>query len=309
MKTLMLTTAILLTTSGALAAQTAAPLPADTGAAATAADTGNAAAVTPDAAYVPAFRASDFTGRNLYVLSPEVVTELRGTAAYDERTARWTSGETFIAGRDQWDDIGAINDLVMTQDGQLRGVLLDIGGFLGIGARTVMVDIADLYFVADSTTPDDLDDFFVVASLSRDQLEALPEWSDDNLGMGYPAGDGVMVTPAPDGAAAPAPEASTIPAGTAPAVGDAAPPTAEELTGADVRDTEGSSIGTVGDLVLDGDRLAGARIDVGGFLGIGTHDVIVPIEALMVVRDADGAVGHVQTSLTREELEALPAQN
>lgn len=297
MKTLMLTTAILLTTTGAVAAQTATPAPAD----AVAVAGGNAAMAA--AAYVPAFRASDFTGKNLYVLSPEVVTQLRGTAAHDERTARWTSGETFIAGRDQWDDIGAINDLIMTQDGQLRGVLLDIGGFLGIDARTVMVDIADLYFVADSTTPDDLDDFFVVASLSREQLEALPEWSDDNLAMGYPTDEDMAVTPAP------ATDLATIPQNTTTVVADAGVPTAEDLTGADVQDAAGNSIGSVGDLVLDGDRLVGARIDVGGFLGIGSHDVIVPVETLTVTRNADGTVEHVQTSLTREQLEALPAQN
>lgn len=297
MKTLMLTTAILLTTTGAVAAQTATPAPAD----AVAVAGGNAAMAA--AAYVPAFRASDFTGKNLYVLSPEVVTQLRGTAAHDERTARWTSGETFIAGRDQWDDIGAINDLIMTQDGQLRGVLLDIGGFLGIDARTVMVDIADLYFVADSTTPDDLDDFFVVASLSREQLEALPEWSDDNLAMGYPTDEDMAVTPAP------AADLATIPQNTTTVVADAGVPTAEDLTGADVQDAAGNSIGSVGDLVLDGDRLVGARIDVGGFLGIGSHDVIVPVETLTVTRNADGTVEHVQTSLTREQLEALPAQN
>ena len=299
MKTLMLTGAMLLAASSALMAQTPAPAPADTAPAVVAKDN-NPPAIVPDAAPIPAFRASDFTGKTLYVLSPDVVTQLRGTATYDERTARWTSGETFIAGREQWDDIGAINDLIMTQDGQLRGVLLDIGGFLGIGTRTVMVDMADLYFVADSTTPDDLDDFFAVASLSREQLEALPEWREENLAMGYPAGSDAM--PAPDGAAAP-------PAETATPMDAGALPTAEELTGAEVQDATGASIGTIGDLVLEGDRLAGARIDVGGFLGLGTHDVILPIEALSVTRKADGSVEHVQTSLTREQLEALPAQN
>lgn len=316
MKTLMLTTAILLTASGTLMAQTPAPVAAET-TPAVVAKGNNPPAIVPNAAHIPAFRVSDFTGKTLYVLSPDIVTQLRGAATYDERTARWTSGETFIAGREQWQDIGEINDLVITQDGQLRGVLLDIGGFLGIGVRTVMVNIADLYFVADSTTPDDLDDFFVVASLSREQLEALPEWQDEDLAMGYPSGNDV----APDGAMAPMTEpatgamapasdpAATVPAETTTPVGEATAPTAEELTGADVQDAAGNTIGSVGDLVLDGDQLTGARIDVGGFLGIGTRDVIVPLESLSVTRNADGGVDHVQTSLTREQLETLPAQN
>ena len=239
MKPLMLSGAVLLAASGAPMAQTPTPASADTAPAVVAKDN-NPPATVPDAAPIPAFRASDFTSKTLYVLSLDVVTQLRGTATHDECTTRWTSGETFIAGRKRWDDIGAINDPIMTRDGQLRGVLLDIGGFLGIGARTVMVDMADLYFVADSTTPDDLDDLFAIASLSREQLEALPEWREENLAMGYPSGSDAM--PATDGAAA--------------------LPTAKELTGAEVQDATGASIGTIGDLVLEGDRLAGARIDV-----------------------------------------------
>src|SRR5690606_3015240 len=154
MKHLMLTSAILLATSGIVAAQTAeAPAPAE--AAATAAG---------QSVMVPGFRASEFNGMNLYTLNPDAVAELRAAQPanpdWNERSARWTSGDTFIAGRDQWEDIGKINDIVLSQDGEVQGVLLDIGGFLGIGSRTVMVGIDDLYFVADSATPEDLDDFF-----------------------------------------------------------------------------------------------------------------------------------------------------
>ncbi|TVQ59626.1 MAG: hypothetical protein EA355_00235, partial [Rhodobacteraceae bacterium] len=59
------------------------------------------------------------------------------------------NAEVFLADRDAWESVGAIDDVVMTQDGDVRGVLLDVGGFLGFGARTVMVDIEDLHFVSE----------------------------------------------------------------------------------------------------------------------------------------------------------------
>ncbi|MFE3836223.1 PRC-barrel domain-containing protein [Pseudogemmobacter sonorensis] len=302
MKSLLLTSAILLVSVGGVAAQTEAP-PSD------------APHVAPGAAatHVPGFRASEFTGMDLYTLSPEAVTELRAARpvdpaadpAYDLGTARWTSGETFIAGRDQWENIGSIGDLVLSQDGQIQGVLLDIGGFLGIGARTVMVDTEDLYFVADTATPENLGDFFVVASLSRDQLEALPEWTDENLIAGYAWND-ARGTAQP--AAAPDAVAHDGDATTSAGLADTATlaPTAEELTGTDVHDASGESIGRVNDLVLNGDAVTGAVIDVGGFLGIGSKSVLVPVDDLTVVRDADHAILRVETSLTREQLEALP---
>lgn len=299
MKKLMLTSAILLATTGVLTAQTA-----------TTEAPGHAATAAGHGMMVPGFRATTFTGMNLYTLNPEAVTELRAAQpanpAVDERSARWTSGETFIAGRDQWEDIGKINDIILSQDGEIQGVLLDIGGFLGLGSRTVMVDTNDLYFVADTATPEDLGDFFVVASMSREQLEALPEWNDDVLTTGFAAQDHSGVV---NGVSADPITADPAQATTSAPIADqsaAVAPTAEELTGASVQDMAGETIGSVNDLVLSGDKLSGAVIDVGGFLGIGAKSALVPLDALTVVRDADNSVLRIETSLTRDQLEALP---
>ena len=50
-----------------------------------------------------------------------------------------------------WDDIGEINDIVLSPTGDVQGVLVDIGGFLGIGARTVALDMGQLHFLRDET--------------------------------------------------------------------------------------------------------------------------------------------------------------
>lgn len=48
-----------------------------------------------------------------------------------------------------------------------------------------------------------------------------------------------------------------------------------------------------------------AVIDVGGFLGIGSKPVAIPIDNLEVMRDEDGDV-HAVTKWTKAELKAMP---
>lgn len=297
MKELMLGTALALIAGFGVMAQEAAP-ETQSGTAA------EIAAQDAQMANVPGFRASKFIGMDLYTLAPERVDELRRTdaaPAADMPGAHWSSGPAFVSARDQWEDIGKVDDIVLSQDGNVQGVLLDVGGFLGIGARTVMVSIDDLYFVADSDRAgadeaQSISDFFVVASMSRDQLEVLPEWSDHVLKTGFTVRDHA---------------ASAGAVGTTDSLqGDVVQPeqpTVEDLTGASVQDPSGSNIGKVDDLVMEGDQITAAIVDVGGFLGIGAHRVALPIDELHVVRKDDGiTVDHVEVSMTKDQLKALP---
>jgi sporulation protein YlmC with PRC-barrel domain len=241
MKTFMMTTAIVAVTSFGAFAQTATT----TGQATTdpAAQQPAQTGQMDQQRLVPAFLASDFTGKNLYTLDDESVRVVRderlgargtvatdpaapattatGTAAtapaagtatqpgvtaqpgattgvhpqarygdWDRTRMRWETGETFAAQRDRWNNVGDIADIVMTADGDIHGILIDVGGFLGIGARTVMVDIDELHFVLDHEGgggwfDDTADEFFIVAAMSEAELEALPEWDDANLRRGF----------------------------------------------------------------------------------------------------------------------------
>ncbi|WP_322994189.1 PRC-barrel domain-containing protein [Castellaniella sp.] len=299
MKYFMITSAIVLVTSAA--STTAQTAYADT------AIPAKSDAATVASTNIPGFRASEFIGKDLHTLNPDVMNKLRETRAgdpsWDEQSSRWTSGEALIAARDKWENIGAINDIVMSQNGQVQGVLLDIGGFLGIGAHTVLVDTDDLYFVANTDPSGKPSEFFVVASLSREQLKNLPQWKDEKLQIGYAP---IAVSVRNDTAAAVTPPSD--PGVISHPVITSAPdaPSAQELTGASVNDSAGASIGKVRDLTLDGDKLIGAVIDVGGFLGIGSKSVIVPIDTLTVIRKEDHSIVRIETSLTRKQLDALP---
>ena len=78
----------------------------------------------------------------------------------------------------------------------------------------------------------------------------------------------------------------------------------DDLIGANVRNSANEVVGKVDSLLLTQDaRIVGAVIDVGGFLGIGAHQVVVPMERLSMI-DA----GNVNLpSATKESLQALPA--
>ncbi|MBQ2259769.1 MAG: PRC-barrel domain-containing protein [Loktanella sp.] len=77
--------------------------------------------------------------------------------------------------------------------------------------------------------------------------------------------------------------------------------TVGDLTGTDVIDANGDSIGSIRD-VIQGAGEAEAVVGIGGFLGIGRYDVALPLSDLNY-NPEDRAIS---VTLTREELEALP---
>ena len=158
--------------------------------AATAQTMDTAPATGTAASQVPAFMASDFTGMTLYTLSTAPVAPLDGgpevsmdeadmTASPAAPTATASAADPF-ADRDSWESVGNIDDVVLTPEGEIRGVLVDVGGFLGLFGRTVMIDFAELAFHADPES-DDPRSFAVFISMTEEALEALPEWDDEQL--------------------------------------------------------------------------------------------------------------------------------
>lgn len=121
----------------------------------------------------PSVSASDLIGARIYA----------SEAALD--------GDSFTGVQEGWDDIGEVNDVILGRDGTVDAVLVDIGGFLGIGERQVAVDMAALRFVQDSST--DADDWFLVMQADRGVLDAAPPWP--AAGSGADATSGMTETP------------------------------------------------------------------------------------------------------------------
>ncbi|MFN3526316.1 MAG: hypothetical protein ACK4YU_09520 [Paracoccus sp. (in: a-proteobacteria)] len=89
-------------------------------------------------------------------------------------STQWTetTGDT-VPG--EWNEIGNVSDLVMTVDGELVGYVADIGGFLGLGTHTVLLD-QDMLHIAQFG-----DDVVLATNYTQEELEALPEFDTDTV--------------------------------------------------------------------------------------------------------------------------------
>jgi hypothetical protein len=127
------------------------------------ADTKPAAdAAATDAQYYTAtektdFEASDLIGSRVYATEAQVDAD----KALDK------------AGAD-WDDIGEVNDLVVSRDGSVKAVVVGVGGFLGLGEKNVAVKMGELRFL--KKAGDDANDYFIVVNSNKERLTKAPEY-------------------------------------------------------------------------------------------------------------------------------------
>lgn len=212
---------------------------------------------------------------------------------------------------DDAEEIGSISDLVFDADGQITAVVIGVGGFLGIGEKSVAVDFQSLEFTlaADNT------ERWVVPT-SADALNAAPDfiWKEDkpadvNNAAMAPAATNDAMAPAATNTMAPATDATATPMamprdGYAPVEVEAL--TADNLTGATVVGPDGNDIGKVGDILLTQDGKVDAMlVDFGGFLGLGQKTVAVGMENLDFASNENGDL-LVYSDFTKEQLEAAP---
>jgi sporulation protein YlmC with PRC-barrel domain len=112
----------------------------------------------------------------LFRTTPEA-TEIRASNLIGMRIYREEGeamGEAYNGLQEGWDDIGEINDLILSREGEVQAVLVDIGGFLGMGESQVAVDMQSIRFVSDDAT--DVDDFFLVLNAPREVFETAPTY-------------------------------------------------------------------------------------------------------------------------------------
>jgi hypothetical protein len=73
---------------------------------------------------------------------------------------------------DEWQEVGEIGDLLIGVDGSLEAVVIDVGGFLGVGEKEVAIPWATLRPVHEE---DNMQEWFLGVQMSRAELEAAPE--------------------------------------------------------------------------------------------------------------------------------------
>ena len=77
--------------------------------------------------------------------------------------------------------------------------------------------------------------------------------------------------------------------------------TVDDFEDTDILDASGNRIGEIDEVLMTADaKVVAASMEVGGFLGIGEKEVVVPLERFTRVGDK------LQLDLTKEQIKALP---
>ena len=200
---------------------------------------------------------------------------------------------------DRGDKLGEVEGVLLDRNGRTQGVIVDVGGFLGVGERRVVLSWDDLR-VADSGNK-------VTARYTKDQLKTLPEYK-------YPK-DRLRETAFYDPGWYATPMTPVYPTNTA----DRMPPKkadadwrrvsgdirAKSLIDAKVRNRANEDIGTVDDAILDSNgRIKALIIDAGGFLGMGSHRIALDFKGLSLTQRNDDL--RLITGLTKNEIRNMP---
>lgn len=109
-------------------------------------------------------RSSNIIGGNVYTLSTDP----------DADMEHWEAGEAYETLDDDWERIGDIDDIVLSMDGRLTGVVVEGGGFLDIGDDDVLIEMRDLRLIRNGA-----DDYNWVTNISQEQFEDMPEVEDN----------------------------------------------------------------------------------------------------------------------------------
>ncbi|BAV48337.1 photosystem reaction center subunit H [Mesorhizobium sp. 113-1-2] len=228
-------------------------------------------------------------------------------------------GETVYNGTgDDAQNIGSVNDIVLSKEGKAESLVIGVGGFLGLGAKNVTYDFNKAQWAEKNG------DRWLVAQTTKEELQAQPDFNRKaydplpaTTASNEPAPAAPAVAPADKTAEAPA---ATTPDATAPDQTQTAAidkstltemPVGEirgdDLKGATVYGANDAKVGEIGDVVLTPDKKTDAVIvNVGGFLGIGEKEVAVGLDNLKFMTDKNGKK-YLYTTFTKEQLEAQPA--
>ncbi|GHE02237.1 hypothetical protein U879_17705 [Defluviimonas sp. 20V17] len=328
-------------------------------------------------------KASTLIGKDVYIPKPAQGTSAQ--ASTGTTTGASASATAPAAGSNPManlEDIGSVGDVILSKDGKVDAVLVDVGGFLGIGTHTVALDWTALHWQMKQDAKSAKDSYLVVQA-SKKQLENAPAFKEEWLkgatassyGTNSAAGqsssttatqgttgstaatthmsgqtttgmstgsqqqmagatNGSTQTQTQAGASGQMPAATNSQAqqstssnaaanatvgGTATGAAakaqangytqaNLATLTKKELIGAPVYDAKGDEAGEVSKVIMgtSSNKIEGAVIKVGGFLGIGEKAIEVKADTMTVMTKNNGKDVRIYVDLTQQQLKQLP---
>ncbi|MER8506232.1 PRC-barrel domain-containing protein [Mesorhizobium sp. M0199] len=213
-------------------------------------------------------------------------------------------GESVYNGTgDDAQNIGNISDVVFDERGEVKSVVIGVGGFLGIGTKNVAFDYKKMQWAERNG------DRWLIAQTTKDELTAQPDFDRRPYDPPPPPASADNAAPAAPSTSA----QNTNPAPAAPAepVKRAEGNLATNIIGETVYNGTGDdaqNIGDVNDIVINKEAKAQSLIiGVGGFLGIGEKNVAYDFDkAQWAERNGDR---WLVAQTTKEELQAQPDFN
>jgi sporulation protein YlmC with PRC-barrel domain len=199
---------------------------------------------------------------------------------------------------DAMDNIGQINEIVLSSDGQIRAIVIGIGGFLGIDQQDVAVTMDQVMFASD---PDDRSQMYVVVNTGAAMLKDSPRY--ERTVMTPDAAARANGAPTADRTAFAAPEVAREGYNRV----EVTEVSTEMLVGKTVYAVNDEEVGTVADLIVDdAGAITNVIIDFGGFLGMGVSQVSVGFDELTILSNDGNADVRVYVAATKEQIQALP---
>jgi sporulation protein YlmC with PRC-barrel domain len=198
----------------------------------------------------------------------------------------------------QEEKIGDVESVILNKDGTVRSVIVGVGGFLGLGSKSVAIDWGKLT-VADNGER-------VTAGLTKEELQALPEYKypeNQKSGTVFSSDETVTGTGSTTAQSdATSPESTTAPAAGTPVT----TLRAKDVIGLNVRTRNDENVGEISDIVMTKEGAAdGVVVDIGAFLGVGAKPVMLGWDSLQMMTDKNGKLVAV-ANLTREQLQQMP---
>ncbi|KPQ11856.1 MAG: PRC-barrel domain [Saliniramus fredricksonii] len=245
--------------------------------------------------------------------------------------------------RENLEEIGGVQDVLIDRDGNIRGIIVGVGGFLGIGEREVVLGLDQLGFARDADDPESV---MVLAQIDVQSLEEAPEFDreafenltvmngtgDEAEGAGLADRETAEQEADEDETAGQDAEREDMMAESRPAhdAGEeqwrqgremfTAPDlqregygraeadnfSVDELLGANVYDVNDEDVGNVDDVMAGADnQLEYVVVDVGGFLGLGEHTVAIGLDEVTILHD-DADDLRLYVDVTEEALNEMP---
>lgn len=112
--------------------------------------------------YANAIRADEAIGADIYSMND----------TYDE--ADWGANDWYDVVGDGWENVGEVEDIIISRNGRVIGLVVETGGWLDIGDESYVIDLRDLRMVGEG------DDIDFVTRLSQEQMEAQPRAPEDS---------------------------------------------------------------------------------------------------------------------------------